>query len=212
MHYRDKGKMHRAKAKLCHVGAVIIVACVVFGSPTRANANSITGDISLVGQSYSKKTSPGTMFRNLSISSQTGTFGAFITPSQSVSMTAPWNFTSSTPFSYAFSIGGFTFDLNSGTIVSQTKKSLQLTGSGTVTSNGFTTTVGDWTALFIGKNMKHFELNFTALPVESPSIPPVVASVPEDGSSALFLVFGLAPLVYLARRRQLSPRLPFVVP
>jgi hypothetical protein len=58
--------------------------------------------------------------------------------------TAPWVFNPSTPTPGLWKVGGFTFDLLSSTIVTQTAANLTIEGSGIVSGNGFDPTAMDW--------------------------------------------------------------------
>jgi hypothetical protein len=70
----------------------------------------------------------------------TGAF-AFI-PAGTQATMAPWIFT--TPTAGLWSVGGFTFDLLSSTIVTQNAAFLNITGTGIISGNGFDPTVGTW--------------------------------------------------------------------
>jgi hypothetical protein len=75
-----------------------------------------------------------------------------INAGDSAAMAAPWIFNSGTvatplpgPATNAlWSIGGFTFNLTSSTVVSQSATFLDITGVGTITGNGFNATPGTW--------------------------------------------------------------------
>ena len=73
----------------------------------------------------------------------TGTFASIPVGSQAT-MAQPWIFNPSTPIPALWSVGGFTFDLLSSTIVVQNAIVLAVTGSGIVSGNGFTPTAMDW--------------------------------------------------------------------
>jgi hypothetical protein len=75
-----------------------------------------------------------------------GDFATFINPSghPSATMAAPWIFTPSTSTPALWSIGGFTFDLFSSTVLFQSTTFLNITGAGTVSGNSFDPTPGTW--------------------------------------------------------------------
>jgi hypothetical protein len=79
----------------------------------------------------------------VSVNSVSGDFATFV----SVFQTATYNdfiFNPSTATPGLWSVGGFTFDLTSSTIMTQTSAGLILNGTGTVSGNGFTPTTGIW--------------------------------------------------------------------
>ena len=59
-------------------------------------------------------------------------------------MAQPWIFNPSTPTPGLWSVGGFTFDLLSSTIITQNPFVLAITGTGIVSGNGFDATQMDW--------------------------------------------------------------------
>ena len=71
---------------------------------------------------------------------------AGLAPGTAVAFTAPWIFSPSTPTPALWSVGGFTFNLSSSTIVVQEAGFLGIRGSGTVTSTtaGLDPTPGTW--------------------------------------------------------------------
>ena len=60
-----------------------------------------------------------------------------------VAMTAPWNFNSGL-LPALWSVGNFTFDLTASSIVQQGNGFLSVSGTGTITGNGFDPTPGSW--------------------------------------------------------------------
>src|SRR4029450_13260 len=86
------------------------------------------------------------VFHNAGFSSVTSATGDFsgIAPGTQATMGQPWIFNPSTPTPGLWSVGGFTFDLLSSTIVTQTAKNLSIEGTGTVSGNGFDATAMDW--------------------------------------------------------------------
>src|SRR4029453_8880119 len=57
---------------------------------------------------------------------------------------AQWIFSPSTPTPGLWSVGGFTFDLLTSTIVTQTANFLSIAGTGIVSGNGFDSTNMEW--------------------------------------------------------------------
>ena len=73
----------------------------------------------------------------------TGDF-AGILPGTQATMHNGWIFNPSTPTPALWSVGGFTFDLLSSTIVTQNASFLSISGTGIVSGNGFEPTAMDW--------------------------------------------------------------------
>ena len=124
-------------------------------------------------------------FSNVTVMSRDGDFASFVNTHDSVSMAAPWVFSPSTPTLGLWSVGGFTYDLASSTVVLQNSDVLVIQGTGTVSGNGFDPTPGTW--------------NFTS---QSPAADGVfsfsgssnAAGVPEGGTTAALLGIGLVGL------------------
>ncbi len=118
-------------------------------------------------------------------------FGDFssVSPGTNVTMAASWTFSPSTPTPGLWSVGGFTFDLMSSTIVRQNANFLNVTGVGTVSGNGFDSTPGLWSfssSSSNGSSSSTFGFQSTT------------DAVPEPGTTALF---GLAGLIFCRSRR-----------
>jgi len=82
------------------------------------------------------------------VGSSTGTFAAIGAVNAPVIMTGiTWDFTTGVPINSFWTVGGFTFNLASSTVVpGQTKYFLQATGTGTITGpDGYTPGIGLWT-------------------------------------------------------------------
>jgi hypothetical protein len=105
------------------------------------------------------------------VTGTSGDFSTYVTVGDSAAMAQPWIFNPSTVTPSLWSVGGFTFDLASSTIVTQTTTLLYITGVGTITGNGFDPTAGTWSFTsysFNGsgapENHFHFFANTTAVP------------------------------------------------
>ena len=61
-----------------------------------------------------------------------------------VTITSPWSFNSGAMAGF-WTVSGFTFDLISSSIVHQGSGLLGVTGTGTISGNGYTPTLGTWT-------------------------------------------------------------------
>ena len=73
----------------------------------------------------------------------TGDFSG-IAASTQATMAQPWIFNPSTPTPALWSVGRFTFDLLSATVVTQNAQFLSITGTGIVSGNGFDPTNTEW--------------------------------------------------------------------
>jgi len=134
--------------------AISLLSCAFFCQP--AKAATIQGTIDFGGVVTFDTTSLATATRvnlwNSSIVLQDSGDFSSIAPGTNVTMTAPWTFNSGTPSTPApgpatpalWSVGGFTFDLTSSTILSQSAQFLDVTGVGTISGNGFDPTPGTW--------------------------------------------------------------------
>jgi hypothetical protein len=183
--------------------ALSISGVLLLFSPTStALAIPMSGDISISGSAtFNKrslmKASDITGWMEPHVLSDSGAFAAFATRGSGVTMSTPWFFGSSTSSFVLWSTGGFTFDLTSSSVLSKSRKSLSLDGTGTVTGNGFNGAAGDWSFTF-NKRKHHrraFLFSFTAASqVVTPpptGTPPPTHNVPDSGSTLVLLSFGL---------------------
>ena len=127
--------------------ATLLLGCELFAHS--AQAVPITGSIDFGGVVTFDTTSLLTASRvNLWNSSfvlqDSGDFATFVSPGASATMAAPWIFKPSTATPSLWSVGGFKFDLASSVVVTQTTTFLNITGTGTLSGNGFTPTPGTW--------------------------------------------------------------------
>ena len=163
----------------------------------QAQATPITGDITFGGvvtfdsTSLSLATQVSTW--NLSIvTSDSGSFSS-IPILSNVTMTAPWIFNPSTPTIPLWQVGGFTFDLTSSTIVTQTTTFLNITGVGTISAAGFTTTPGTWSfTVSNADGKKHSTFGFQSDTVGN--------AVPDGGATAALLGVAVAGVEVLRRK------------
>jgi len=181
-----------------------VLSCAVFSQ--QAQATAINGDIQFAGETHFDTNSLATattvvtwfdVFHNAGFSSVTSGTGDFagIPPGTSAAMTQPWIFNPSTPTPGLWSVGGFSYDLLTSTIVTQNANTLTITGTGIVSGNGFDPTNMDWsftTQSAGGQTRTNF--SFSANGVAVP-----------DGGSAVALL-GLALVGIEALRRKLHDK------
>ena len=121
--------------------------------------------------------------------SSDGDFSVVLPGTQS-DMFNGWVFNPSTPTLGLWSVGGFTFDLTSATIISQSNFFLNVLGTGTVSGNGFDPTAATFSFTVDNSNgQPRFRFGFAA---ES-------ASLPDGGATVMLLGAGLSALG-MARR------------
>src|SRR5262245_31355139 len=137
-----------------------LLSCALFSQ--QAQAALIDGNINFAGSvqydTQSLKTAKQVSIwfdvaHNAGFSNVTGgTTGDFsgILPGTQATMGTPWKFNPSTPTLGLWSVGGFTFDLSSSIIDTQTKFELTIEGVGIVSGNGFDPTPMNW--MFTSQN------------------------------------------------------------
>jgi len=126
------------------------------------------------------------------VTSDSGSFGS-IPILSNITMTAPWIFNPSTATIPLWQVGGFTFNLTSSTIVSQDNFFLNITGIGTLSKAGFTTTPGDWSfTVSNAGGKKHTTFGFQA--------DTAATAVPDSGATAALLGFALAGVEAFRRK------------
>ena len=163
-------------------------------------ASAINGSITFAGavqfdtNSLATATRVNTWFDsngNAGFSSvQLGATGAFagILAGTQATMAQPWIFNPSTPTLGLWSVGGFTFDLLSSTVVTQTAAFLNITGTGTISGNGFDPTAGTWS----------FSSQTSGGPIFSFSAS--TSAVPDGGSAVALLGIAFIGVEVLRRK------------
>jgi hypothetical protein len=116
-----------------------------------------------------------------------GDFAAILAGMQAT-MAAPWIFNPSTPTPGLWSVGGFTFDLLSSTVVFHSATALVIAGTGIVSGNGLDPTIMGWsfTSQTSGTNIFSFSASGIA--------------VPDGGSAVALLGLALTGIEVLRRK------------
>jgi hypothetical protein len=184
--------------------AIGFISCALFSQ--QAQAAQINGSILMVGrvnfdQPIGGATTVTTFFDvvdNSDMSSvllRTGDFGG-IPPFTSATMAHTWTFDPSTATQGLWSVGGFTFDLMSATVVMQDSDFLNVLGTGIISANGFDPTQATFRFTVTGTGQD--ELGFAGLTIA------VGQGVPDGGSAVALL--GLALIGIEGLRRKLRAR------
>jgi PEP-CTERM motif len=183
------------------LSAVAVALSSLFAS--QISAAPITGTIDFGGTVTFDTTSLATATRvntwNSSFVLQdSGSFSS-IAAGANVTMAAPWIFNSGTPSipqpgpatAHLWQVGGFNFDLSSSIVVSQSANFLNVTGTGTISGNGFDATVGNWSFTSSDSN---------GAPETTFGFQTQTTAVPEPSTFAL-LALGICPLISSRKRR-----------
>lgn len=120
----------------------------------------------------------------------TGDFAAFTFDGEHVTMARTWIFNPSTVTPALWRVGGFTFNLTSSTVVSQSAFFLNILGTGTVTGNGFDPTPGQWSFTSTNSN-GHIRTTFG---FQSET------TAPDGGATAVLLGLALTGVEVLRRK------------
>ena len=180
-----------------------VLSCALFSQ--QAQATPINGNIQFAGSVQFNTTSLATAARvntwfdingNAGFSSvafgNTGDFAGIAAGTQAA-MAQPWIFNPSTPTPGLWSVGGFTFDLLSSTVVTHTTSTLAIEGTGIVSGNGFEPTAMTWAFTSQNKGGSTFSFSATG------------ASVPDGGSAVALLGFALTGIEVLRRKLRNRP-------
>ena len=185
----------------------VLAAGLVSGalSTQEAQATKINGTIDFAGATQFDSKSLANATRvvkwrdvngNLGFSNVADVTGNFssIALGTKATMATSWIFSPSTPTPGLWSVGGFTFNLLSSTVVTQTLTFLNIAGTGIISGNGFDPTEGTWA--FTSQNAggthtgPHTFFSFSAN----------AASVPDGGSAVSLLACALLGLAALRRK------------
>ncbi|MGI8891020.1 MAG: PEP-CTERM sorting domain-containing protein [Chthoniobacterales bacterium] len=169
----------------------------------RAQAAPITGNIDFVGTVTFNTMSLDTatqvdLWDSSFVVSRTGDFTSVPVGAQPM-MGTPWIFNTGTPalplpgapLPGLWSVGGFTFDLTTSSIVLQTSTFLNVTGFGLVTGNNFDSTAGLWSFTVSSDGNPQTNFSFQA-----------DTSVPEASTLGFLAVGAVGLIVFWRRQRQ----------
>ena len=188
------------KTILALISAGLVVTTV---STQEAQAAQIHGRLDIAGsamfdssalQSVTQVVEWRDVFGNAGFSNVagvTGSYVGFVTLGQQATMATPWIFTPSTATPGLWSVGGFTFDLTSATVVMQNATFLNITGVGTVSGNGFEVTNARWA--FTVQNAGGGTGDFFSFSANT-------ASVPDGGSAVALLGISLVAIEFVRRK------------
>ena len=186
-------------SKLFQVGVAAALAISAL-TAQQAQGTMINGAITFAGGAVYDTTSLATAtrvdtFSDVTVQSRDGDFSAFVNVGDSVTMTMPWIFSPSTPTPDLWSVGGFSYDLDTSTVVLQNADFLIITGTGTIMGNGFDATPGTW--------------SFTSQSPDANGVFSFSASgdfqgVPDGGITAALLGVSLVGMELLRRKFSIS--------
>ena len=178
-----------------------LLSCALFSQ--QVQATPIQGNINFAGAVQFDTNSLATASRvvtwfdsngNAGFSSvQAGGTGNFagIAAGTQATMAQAWIFNPSTPTSGLWSVGGFTFDLLSSTIVTQNANFLTIMGTGIVSGNGFDPASMEWSLSTQSAGGKLREIfSFSANGV----------AVPDGGSAVALMGIALTGIEVLRRK------------
>jgi hypothetical protein len=161
---------------------------VASGLALSANAAQINGNINFAGAVTFDTTSlmTATMVNSWDMAFVTNATDDFsgIAPLTAVTFVTPYVFNPPTAYASLWTVGGFTFALTSSSVTTQTTKSLQIFGEGTVSGAGFDNTPGTW-SFSVTQSNGHTanEFSFQANSAATPT--------PDSGSTVALLGVGL---------------------
>jgi hypothetical protein len=187
--------------------AILVVLAAGFVSTVlstqKVEATPIYGTIDFAGSAEFDTTSLATarevvqfndVFGNAgytNVAAVSGDFSGISLGTQTI-MAASWQFNPSTPTPGLWTVGGFTFDLLSATIVTQTSTFLSITGSGIITGNGFDPSLGTWAfSVQSSGDLQRARFSFSGN-----------SEVPDGGTTVMLLGTGLGALGMLGMVRR----------
>jgi hypothetical protein len=184
------GLLGKQNMKLSKTLLALVAAVAAAGfTSQQAHATQISGMLNLHGTATFNTTSLGTAHSVTSFSNVTvdfGNTGAFagISVGTPVMMTSPYIFSPSSTTPVLWSVGGFTFDLQTSTVATQSNNFLNISGTGTIFGGGYDATPGVWSFTSTNSNgHPHTSFNFVANVTAVPT--------PDSGMTVALLGAGL---------------------
>lgn len=183
------------KSKLIKICGALLAVLALSSS---AIAGPISGAITFAGSVTLNTGNAGTATSVTSWIAPTvedvdGDFASTVNSGDAVSFVAPWSFNTNTTIPSFWSVGGFSFDLHSSSIIFQTTSgngSVLVTGTGTVSGNNFDPTSGAWSFTTQGP-AANGTFSFSAS-----------AGVPDNGMTAVLLGTSLLAMGIVGFRRK----------
>ena len=194
---KQNNNMKNLSKTLLTTLAVGLISCGMFVQ--QAQADQIQGDINFTGQVTYDTGNVGTA------NSVTGWFNTFVGTASgdfsgldgaAATFTAPWVFDPPSPRVPLWTVGGFTFDLTTSSIVFQTTSFggiLVVQGNGIITAAGFDPTAGTWSFTSNGPGADG-QFSFSA----------GTSAVPDGGATVMLLGLALAGVGALRRKLKTS--------
>lgn len=180
-----------------NVLVVLATALFTAGLASQAKAVQIHGSIDFAGTAHFNAplatATQVTSFSNAHVEFAEGDFATFTTTNQAVAITAPYVFNPSTSYSPLWAVGGFVFNLDQSTIMTQNQFGLVITGTGTLMGNGFDHTAGTWA--FSSQNPSGRPRSTFSFSAGTDAMP-----VPEGGSAVALLGMGLVVVEGVRRK------------
>jgi hypothetical protein len=181
------------KKTILAVLAMGALSCALFSQ--QAQAVPITGNITFSGGVQFEPGNVNTAteaesWHSVVVNGADGSFTGLT--GSSATFQGEWTFVLAQPA--LWTVGGFTFDLNAGSIVLQGGGFINISGTGTISGNGFTPTAGNFT--FSSQNPgSHGQFSFSASGT---------TSVPDGGSAVALLGIALTGIEVLRRRLRIG--------
>jgi hypothetical protein len=171
----------------------LLVGLIALAMGVSAHAVQIVGNITFKGGVELDAVSVNdatqvTAWNDAQVQGRSGDFASTVTAGDSVSFFAPWLFNSGAVPTF-WNVGGFTFDLTSSSIQFQGGGFLSVSGTGSISGNGFDATVGTW-RFSTQDDAADGEFSFSS----------ASRAVPDGGATVALLGLALAGLGLASRR------------
>ena len=190
--------------------AAVAAAALTLGSAQAAHiGTAITGDIDFGGQAFFDTNSLATAtsvlnFRSADginnsadVTKATGEFADFVMTGDIASFPNMYQFNPSATTTPLWTVGGFTFNLTSSTVVLQNSSFLTIKGTGILTGNQYAATPGTWA--FTSQQADGSSQDSFSFSANTAAVP---GQVPDGGTTVALL--GAALVGVAALRRKLA--------